>query len=147
MRDKPGEVPSRLVGRLGPVEFWRASTYWVVEGPVPVTLATELYEDPIGSTGTAAAPPPSSSWVRWYLANGTRVLPTQGQVQYESLHRSRPDFLPFAVFHDDPKSLGASGFVESYNVDTEIGLRLLSDAIRRHGLHETARPPWWTPDP
>ena len=53
----PGEVPSRLVGRLGPVEFWRASTYWVVEGPVPVTLATELYEDPIGSTGTAAAPP------------------------------------------------------------------------------------------
>lgn len=63
----PSEVPSRLIGRLGKIEFRRAWVYWVATGPVPIALARELYEDPVGRTdirvrGHCGCPPPAAPW-------------------------------------------------------------------------------------
>ncbi len=38
-----GEVPATLTGKLGPFTFRRAWYYWVVDGPVPIHVAEELY--------------------------------------------------------------------------------------------------------
>lgn len=62
------EVPYRMIGRLGPIEFRRAWTYWVSNGPVAIEVARRLYADPVGRTdirvdGHCGCPPPEAPWV------------------------------------------------------------------------------------
>jgi hypothetical protein len=129
-----GEVPYSLIGTLGPIRFERAWYYWVVEGPVPLDVAIQLYEDPVGRTdirvaGHCGCPPPES-WAQWYMSTGEIVLSLKEKTQIEGFPIIAKDIGP-VVFSDDPKSLGASAFVESYHIDTEIGLRVFADSIRR----------------
>lgn len=59
-----GEVPSRIMGKLGKVWFERAWYYWIASGVIfPLDLAKKLYADPIGRddirvNGNAARPNP-----------------------------------------------------------------------------------------
>jgi len=43
-----GEVPAKIKGKLGNFKFSRAWTYWIVKGDVPLSVAEELYADPVG---------------------------------------------------------------------------------------------------
>jgi hypothetical protein len=49
------EVAYSVIGVLDSFVFTRAWTYWVVEGPVPLSVAEELYTDPVGRTDIRAA--------------------------------------------------------------------------------------------
>jgi len=58
-----GEVSYLLIGRLGPFEFRRAWYYWMVEGPVPLKVAQEMYAHKNGCrdvrvSGHCGCPPP-----------------------------------------------------------------------------------------
>ena len=58
-----GEVPCTIAGMLGQFSFARAGTYWVAFGRMPLRMAEELYEHPVGRTdirvaGHAGCPPP-----------------------------------------------------------------------------------------
>lgn len=63
------EVPASLTGKLGDkFTFTRAWYYWVVNGPVPLNIAEEMYENPNGREdvrvmGHCLCPPPSD-WER-----------------------------------------------------------------------------------
>jgi hypothetical protein len=46
--EHPHEVPFTVIGKLGDFTFRRAWYYWVVNGPVPMSVAIELYNNPIG---------------------------------------------------------------------------------------------------
>jgi len=132
-----GEVPYSLIGHIGPVEFRRSWYYWAANGPVSLETAEELYADPVGKTdirvnGDAGAPAPLDEAV-WMTDDGKIVLPTSKEAswrqmteQYEFL---RAEFEKY-VFSDDPTSLGASQFIMSYHIDSEVGLRLFADALR-----------------
>lgn len=66
-QDHRGEVPYRLIGRLGPIEFRRFWTYWVANGPVPIEVARRLYIDPVGRdeirvAGHCGCPDPAPPW-------------------------------------------------------------------------------------
>ncbi len=67
------EVSYSVVGRLGDFHFKRAWYYWVVNGPVPLDVALELYSHPIGRkdvrvTGHCGCPPPED-WARNGVVN------------------------------------------------------------------------------
>ena len=156
---KLGEVPSRLRGKLGPFEFWRAWYYWVVHGPLPLAIAHELYEDPVGRTdvrvdGHCGQPPPEAPWVKWYLPDGKQVLPMEQKAEWEKYRTSESEFMRKLVadnahkyaWHDDPASIGAVAFINCYHIDSEVGLRLFCDTVRKHGLDKTSRPSWWCKD-
>lgn len=92
-----GEVPYRMIGRLGPIEFRRAWTYWVARGTVPLEVARQLYADPVGSTdirvaGHCGCPAPEPPWI---------------------------------------DTIDGDKFVTSYHIDSEVGLRIFADAIRK----------------
>ena len=70
---KMGEVPATLCGQFGKFKFRRAWTYWVVDGPVPLNIAKELYSDPVGKKyvrvmGHCGCPDP----IEW--ANGKNYI-------------------------------------------------------------------------
>lgn len=62
-----GEVTASLVGEHGRFRFERVWSYWVVNGPVSVELAWELYNDPRGRydvrvAGHCGCPEPVDPW-------------------------------------------------------------------------------------
>ncbi len=58
------EVPASYIGTLGSFKFYRCWYYWAVEGPMPLTVANEMYQHPDGRrdvrvAGHCGCPPPS----------------------------------------------------------------------------------------
>jgi hypothetical protein len=58
-----------VYGQAGNLQFERYWRYWVARGPVPLSVARELYADPIGkesvrADGHCGCPPPEE-WVEW----------------------------------------------------------------------------------
>ena len=105
-----GEVPSWLTGRLGAFTFSRRWYYWSAEGEVPVSVAWELYEDPVGKSdvrvaGHCGCPPPEAPWAK--------------------------------------KDSHGDDVIRNYHIDTEVGLRLFVDTLRKHGLHRPRPPGNW----
>lgn len=125
------EVPYTLIGRLGNVSFRRLWYYWESQGAIPLEVARELYEDPVGATdirvnGHAGCPPPED-WAQWITSDGKKVFPADRGEDYRGPASD-------LVFSDDPESVGASLYVATYHIDTEVGLRLFADTLKAHDL-------------
>lgn len=136
-----GEVPHTITGKLGAFTFRRAWYYWVVEGPMPVAKARELYADPCGRedirvAGHAGCPEPEDPWLEYFAPDGKRVIPTKERTEFERFANSPTDTLRavaergIAEFHFEDDRTKYPAFVMQYHVDSELGLRLLADAIR-----------------
>lgn len=145
-----GEVPSRVYGRLGPIVFRRAWRYWIASGPVPAAVAEDIYAAPAGRSvrvnGNGMARAHEAGKLEWRLPDGTPVVPTDEEVGFRGLLARFPEIEGVhgpRVFHDDPRALGATAYVPLYHVDSLEGLGLLSWLLRKHGVHEATRPPWW----
>lgn len=136
------EVPASITGKLGPFTFWRAWYYWVVNGPMPLEAARELYADPVGKTdvrvaGNCGCPAPEPPWVEYYDADGHFLVQDPEGKQAAEWDQIAPRLFPDAPrpnFVPDAPAVAAKAFVDTYHVDTEIGLRLLADTIRKYGL-------------
>lgn len=144
------EVTSTLQARLGPLTFRRAWTYWVVQGPVPMAAAVELYADPIGlvdvrAGGDCACRPPST-WATHYAADGREIVLMSNRAELEKFaaKKNLPDLaekcresLATLHFADDPAADAARSEVNCYHIDSLAGLRLFVDVCRKHGLDGT----------
>lgn len=132
-----GEVAYTIKGQLWNFEFIRAWSYWMVSGKVPIDIAWELYNDPIGKTdirvgGDCGCPAPEPNYVRWYSKkDGLPIYRMSDKDRYFTLKTSHPDWFkdPDPYFLDNPKECGV-GFIESYHIDTELGLYIFSTRIK-----------------
>jgi hypothetical protein len=137
------EVPMRVTGRLGSFTFRRLWYYYAVHGRVPLAVARELYEHPIGKrdvrvAGHCGCPPPSE-WATHVDAEGFEVVEDPDG----SEEREARDFL---AAHPDigqvrlpryVRSLSdarVESFVDNYHIDSQEGLNLFVETLRRHGL-------------
>lgn len=140
-----GEVPYTLTGKLGDIVFRRAWYYWVADGPVPLALALELYADPVGKTdvrvdGHCGCPPPEHPWVARYDSAGKRIALDVGETeraQFRGLisggHLTQEQFDAHRWVDSDAErdAVSARAVVETYHIDTEVGLRLFADVVSR----------------
>ncbi len=144
------EVPASIAGRLGPYTFTRAWYYWVAKGPVPLEVAKEMYADPVGRadirvSGHCGCPPPEDPWMTYRTKDGKEVWHVAEEQKILDMN-SRHDFMAESwekmkqgiVFAEDRAAAGRA-FVESYHIDTEVGLRLFADTLRKHGLADHVR--------
>lgn len=53
----------------------------------------------------------------------------------EAVSKITTGILNDCLFSDEPEKLGAQKYVTNYHIDTEIGLRLFADTIKKYGLH------------
>lgn len=147
--DRRSEVATRIQGRLGTFRLSRFWRYWVVDhGRVPLSVALELHADPaarldVRAGGHCGSVHPSEQ-AEWYRPNGRRILHSSEEETCRRILRDCPgdriaaamkDLLATCDFVDHPsKEPDAEGFVPTYHIDTQIGLRVFADALRRHGL-------------
>jgi len=128
------EVPYSVIGKLGDMTLRRAWYYWVVECRVPLAIARALYADPVGKTdirvaGHCGCPPPEEG-AEWFASDGVQLLKRNEDCTpdlVEVLERNGYRLV------DDPASEGEP-FVTSYHIDSEVGLRVFADTVRRHNL-------------
>ena len=126
----PQEVPATLTGQQtknGVVVFTfvRAWYYWMVDGPVPIAVAEEIYatrigKDDIRAGGNAGRVAPSE-----------HVWPDTHMVVEQGLAKDGMtviDLVRVAKEHSIPL------YVLTYHIDTEVGLFLFVETLRQHGL-------------
>lgn len=139
-RRSRAEVASSIRGTMsGGLIFTRGWTYWVVRGLVPLEIAAALYADPVGKTdirvtGHCACPAPTDPWVSYLDDKGNKVLSEIEKASFELLKVDPPDYVRFAP---EPKLF--KPFIESYHIDSEVGLRIFADAIRGYSFHQMSR--------
>lgn len=136
-----GEVPTSAKGIIRTAEgreitLTRAWSYWVASGEVPIVVARALYEHPVGRTdirsgGDAGCRPPET-WAVWRTFDNRCVASTKERAEFEQLRGLlRDGYEAGYVFSDDPVALGARHVVESYHIDSELGLYLFVEAVQR----------------
>ena len=141
----PGEVPSTIMGKLGPFTFERYWYYWVARGPVPIKLARELYGTKVGMRDIRAGGSDRSgndpdAEANWYLVDDRELVhdPKGDQAKsWEALTGTiiYQERLKYCYTSTPPKdSPEAKGFVESYHIDSELGLYMFVEALKRAGL-------------
>jgi hypothetical protein len=130
------EVAASITGKLGNFKFYRAWSYMIVEGKVPLEVARELYNDAAGKTdirvkGDCGCPPPEE-WAVWYDEDGNKLVSKDDEAAFDKYLDTMPNIKNGIRFVDDPTE--GKGYVESYHIDSELGLRIFADAIKKHGL-------------
>jgi hypothetical protein len=146
-----GDPPSRLRGKLGPIEIARHLSGWIADGPLPLTVARVLYKHPVGRremriAGRADQPPPEAPWTVWYTAHGERVYPVHLQARFRTTCEQSPGLVrmsPSVIFHDEPAKLGATAYIDLYYIDSEDGLQVFGSVLRAHDVDQLVRPAWW----
>lgn len=118
--------------------------YWVVEGPVPIEVAEQLWADPVGYQirvdGHCMAPSPVDPWIKWRMPDGTELASMETKNSLEATRvRSGEEFhneyMKRFTFSDDPEIKSkAKAYVELYHIDSEVGLRVFVDYLHWYGL-------------
>jgi len=137
-----GEVQASITGKLGKCVFNRAWSYWVVLCKVPLAVAEELYKDPVGKedirvSGNCGCPSPKK--MATFIDSKGRTLYPMSQKPKAGDSEPLNEFIQKILadktiaFVEDP-SFNAKAFITSYHIDTEVGLRLFADTLKKHGL-------------
>jgi hypothetical protein len=120
-----GEVPSSMTGKLGRFEFVRAWYYYRVAGEVPLEVAEELYNCVLGKrdirvVGHCGCPPPRG----WACPRSEDIF------EFGLENKS------FGEIRDlcECGGLNVPLFINSYHIDSQEGLNLFVEVIKRHGL-------------
>ena len=140
-----GEVVSSVTGQLGGFTFRRGLCHWVADGLVPLEVALAMHADPVGRQGLrvgghGARPAPGQFATVWLDGAGNLILPLGDKeetaealaILYPAAHR-RVERGARVAFVADPARRGR-GFVDGYHIDTDDGLLLFAETMRRHGL-------------
>jgi hypothetical protein len=133
------EVPSAIVGKLGPFTLWRAWYYWVVKEPMPLAVARVMYEHPIGRRNVRADGDgdrrPPDKWAQHYDADGVKLesdLDGSKAAQTAALCETMPHLRPLVTWRyvPDAAAVAERSFVECYHIDSAEGLRMFADTVR-----------------
>lgn len=137
------EVPYGHIGKLGNFTFRRAWYYWVVDGPVPLAIAEELYADHIGKTdirvgGHCGCPSPAEYGTEYFDAEGKQLYESKGKEKDAEEMAAMDKYVPnwrdeYRVVEDrDAECVRA--IVSTYHIDTELGLYIFVETLRKHGV-------------
>lgn len=141
------EVPYTVIGKLGKFEFRRAWYYWVVDGRVPIDIAMALWYNPVGQTdirvdGHCGCPSPKEFGTRWFDKDGQQILHLKEKAEFEKyaaldsesvMKKVGEEGLKKFLFHEQPELVG-QGFVESYHIDSELGLYIFVQTLKKYEL-------------
>ncbi len=134
------EVPFTITGKLGSLTFERAWYYWVVTGKVPLSVAEELYANPIGKKvirvqGHCGCPAPTGSYVEWFTDDDKPIASLADKADFEKWatqgHTYMIEKMKQYVFTDDPQSI-SKPYVTTYHIDSAEGLKLFADTMKRY---------------
>lgn len=130
------EVPYSVVGQLSNFTFRRAWYYWMVDGDVPLEVAEEMYATEVGKKDVRVAGHCGCQHPKEWAFPKDEVLFEQGvykKPSEEHPHGDSPTYGELAEMCNNGK-IDAPRFVQSYHIDSQEGLKLFADTIKKHKL-------------
>lgn len=136
----------RVPHYTGPFTFEHTdyNYYWIIKGPVPLAIAEQIHADPaadlIRVAGHCGCPAPVDPWITWRMPDGTILATLNDKAELDRIaHIGSPGFhqeyIKDFTFTDDPAERAkAKGYIETYHIDSEMGLRVFVDYLRWNGL-------------
>ena len=123
------EVKTDYIGYLNGFVFYRAWTYWICLGKMPLEIAKEIYQKyqklNIRAGGHAGnVEPESQSMNPVYEKEITDLLKNTNNTR---------EYLEKAEKIVDDKTLPR--YVDMYNIDTQLGLCKLTETIKAYDIH------------
>lgn len=150
-----GEVPFTIEGRLGHsesglgfIKLWRAWTYWIAVGNVPLSVAKRLYAHPEGQRtvrvdGHCGCPAPEPPWIKWINAEtGQKMISLadyeeqckkyanidKHDAMWNILYETMPNKYQIVPC---PELKGGVQCVTCYHIDSQAGLLLYAQEIAK----------------
>jgi hypothetical protein len=122
------EVKTKYIGILNGFIFYRAWTYWVCKGDMPLNIAEEIYEKYKKLNIRAGGhidnmPPGTQSYNPIYEKELRQYQKTVGLQEYLKTHND--------IVNDDKTQ---PRFIDIYHIDTQLGLCKLADTIRSKNI-------------
>ncbi len=140
------EVKTSVYGFLGKppdcIKLERAWRYWVVSCWVPLVVADELYNSPVGRTdirvtGYAGNQLPKDGAIWINKETNKQIVRSSEREQCARLVESHgaDDIAKMAqaVIDDPAAASGNNGFISSYHIDSELGLYIFARTVTAHG--------------
>jgi hypothetical protein len=137
------EVSVKIAGKLGDFHFERAWYYWIVSGKVPLKIAKEIYDNPIGKTDIRAGgdcgceePTEDNYFVNSYDKDGKLLLdrrPEEDEM-WDKIIEKDPELGEKTRRVDDKIKYTDKIFVENYDIDSELGLYIFVETLKKHNL-------------
>lgn len=134
------EVPYSLQGKIktnnGDLVFTRAWRYWVVKGEVPLDVANKLYadsaSDDIRVDGHCGNVPPEDPWIKRIDKEGRQLVLDEDLSQRKAFKEFNldPSKYHFINNKDNLDLYTHRAFIETYHIDSEMGLRVFADTIK-----------------
>ena len=131
------------VGRFGAFLIGFRNYYFTVDGPCPLSVAEALYATPVGRTdiragGNCTCPAPRTQ-ATYYDSDGNELVSDPGDKQAREWDAAIAKGGPLATilanvqrprFVPDAAAMAARAVVNSFHVDSELGLYMLLQALR-----------------
>lgn len=122
------EVKTEYIGILNGFKFYRAWTYWVCEGDMPLEVAKYIYENykdlQIRAGGHAGNVEPEEESYNPVYKQELRELMNKSSIEgYIKLSKDIVD------------DLSLPRFVGCYHIDTQLGLYKLAEVIKEKDVH------------
>jgi len=144
-----GEPKSMVKGKLGKFEFQRAWYYYMVDGNVPLAVAEELYATKVGRSdirvaGHCGCPEPKE-WAKSFAEDGKEFISEKQRDELmefftetglkcykppEAALKESLERMNWVVGNKEDGQL----CVDSYHIDSELGLYLFVEALKKHKL-------------
>ncbi len=141
-------IPNKVVnqgvlGRLGVFDFTFRNYYTVVDGKLPLEIANELYNDnfkgDIRSGGDCGCREPST-WACAYNGEIIVVTPKETANVKEGIAKGSDMMKSFAanpkyqLCESETEYATYPRYVDTYHIDTELGLYIFVQTLRKHNL-------------
>ena len=144
------EVPTKIVSLFRDFSFHREWYYWSIKGPTPIEMARELYADAEGKknvrvAGHCGCPGPEDPWIEYYAIDEKRIYSLKDQNEFLTFAESKSETLQRIakenldgryIFSDDREKIAHSIIVPLYHIDSQLGLCLFADMLRKYKLLE-----------
>ena len=141
--DRIEEVSSSIGGHLNGFRFFRADTFWVARGRVPLAVAYEIYNTSTGRkdvrVGGESCLAPAGYLVSWQTPDGRTILPIEDKVVTDRLvskgmiTQSEVDTTFLFVERSDFGKYGEP-YTTLYHIDSQEGLNFFVEILRKYRL-------------
>lgn len=140
-----GEPGSLVSGWLGNFTFERAWYYWRINGPTPLDMVRELYDDVQGKCsirvkGNCGHPAPEEPYIEYFNKDGDQVYGMNQLKEWEFYANSEGVLKDIAtkaikndIFHKNPSDV-ADPYIMSYDIDSSEGLLLFTKTLHKYNL-------------
>ncbi|HEY2509492.1 MAG TPA: hypothetical protein VGI39_01430 [Polyangiaceae bacterium] len=137
------EVRSSITGRLGAFSFKRAWRYYIASGPFPLDVAERLYiaerawRSDVRAGGHCACPEPRTQ-ATYFDADGKQRVSRAEEADFmafaargDGIGAHIREAIKTLVFVEDPAAGAHRSIVDTFHIDSELGLWLFADAVEK----------------